>query len=317
MNILNRILNLQVEYKLLAGGGMIGILTIFIPLVTGQLKFFGLFLVLGFFFAFAPYFLYLYLRHSRLIAIEEQFPNFLRDLSESKKSGMTLPMAVQRSGKTEYGPLSTEVGKMGDQISWGVSFEDVLQRFAKNTGSRFIQRSVSIVIEAHRSGGDIAQVLQSVAEDATMIKESETRRKATLSQYVMTVYAIYFIFIGILTSLDKIMVPLASSPTLGMLGGGIGGLVGGSVEAAAPAAGGFDFDTYKILFFHMAMLQGIFNGLLAGQIGEGTIVAGFKHSLIFVVSGFLAFLIFMYQFKIECMFVFSVTAFKALGCGVS
>ncbi len=317
MNLLHQILNLQVEYKLLAGGGIFGILTILIPLATGQFKFFGLFLVLGFFFAFAPYLSYLYLKHSRLIAVEEQFPNFLRDLSESKKSGMTLPTAVQKSAKTDYGPLSTDVKRMGDQISWGVSFEAVLQRFAKNTGSRFIQRSVSIVIEAHRSGGDIAQVLRSVAEDAAMIKESEARRKATLSQYVMTVYAIYFIFIGILTSLDKIMVPLASSPTLGMIGGGIGGMVGSGMEAAAPETGGFDFDNYKILFFHMAMLQGIFNGLLAGQIGEGTVVAGLKHSLIFVVLGFLAFLIFMYQFKVECMFVFSVTAFKALGCGMS
>jgi archaeal flagellar protein FlaJ len=285
-----------------------------VPIFTNQLKFFGLFLFLGFFLAMAPYLLYLFMKHSRVIDIEEQFPNFLRDLAESKRSGMTLPLAVQKCANTDYGPLSREVKKMSDQISWGISFEEVFTRFAAQTGSRFIQRSISIVVEAQRSGGAISDVLQSVAEDAAMIKESDAQRRSTLSQYVMTVYAIYFIFIGILTSLDRIMVPLASSPTLGMMGGGAS-LFGGS--AAAPASGGFDFDEYKILFFHMAILQGIFNGLLAGQIGEGTIVAGFKHAFIFLVTGFILFLVIMYKFKVECMFVLSVTAFKALGCGTA
>lgn len=316
MNLINSIKRLDVEYKLFALGGILGVMTILSPIFTGYFNFFGFFILLGFLLTFLPYMIYLYVQNSRVSAMEDQFPNFLRDLSEAKKSGMTLPVAVQKSVNTDYGPLSTEVKKMSDQISWGISFEVVLLRFAKYTGSRFIQRSVSIVIEANRSGGDISQVLQSVAEDATMIKESEAQRRATLSQYVMTVYAIYFIFIGILASLDKIMVPLANSPTLSMLGGGISGLTGSGAAPAAPVESGFDFDNYKILFFHMAMLQGLFNGLLAGQIGEGTVVAGFKHALIFIVSGFIIFLIFMYHFQIECLFVLDVAAFKALGCGI-
>ena len=315
MNLINSIKRLDVEYKLFALGGILGVMTILSPIFTGYFNFFGFFILLGLLLTFLPYLIYLYVQNSRVSAMEDQFPNFLRDLSEAKKSGMTLPAAVQKSVNTDYGPLSTEVKKMSDQISWGISFEAVLLRFAKHTGSRFIERSVSIVVEANRSGGDISQVLQSVAEDATMIKESEAQRRATLSQYVMTVYAIYFIFIGILASLDKIMVPLANSPTLSMLGGGISGLTAGAAPAA-PVGSGFDFDNYKILFFHMAMLQGLFNGLLAGQIGEGTVVAGFKHALIFIVSGFILFLVFMYHFQIECLFVLDVAAFKALGCGI-
>jgi len=313
MSLIAQVKRIETEVKLLMLGGAIGIFTMLVPIYTGQAKFFGLFLFLGFFLAMAPYLLYLFMKHSRVIDMEEQFPNFLRDLAESKRSGMTLPLAVQKCANTDYGPLSREVKRMSDQISWGISFEEVFLRFANSAGSRFIQRSVSIVIEAQRSGGAISDVLQSVAEDAAMIKESEAQRRSTLSQYVMTVYAIYFIFIGILTSLDRIMVPLASSPTLGMLGGGMS-MFGGQA-AAAPAMGDFDFDAYKILFFHMAILQGIFNGLLAGQIGEGTIIAGFKHSFVFLVSGFILFLVVMYNFKVECMFVLSVAAFKALGCG--
>ncbi len=313
MSLIAQLNRIEMEIKLLILGGAIGIFTMLAPIFTGRTQFFGLFLFLGFFLAMVPYLLYLFMKHSKVIDIEDQFPNFLRDLSESKRSGMTLPLAVQKCANTDYGSLSREVKKMSDQISWGISFEEVFLRFANSVGSRFIQRSVSIVIEAQRSGGAISDVLQSVAEDAAMIKETEAQRRSTLSQYVMTVYAIYFIFIGILTSLDKIMVPLSASPTLGMLGAGMS-MFGGQAAATSPTSD-FDFDAYKILFFHMAMLQGIFNGLLAGQIGEGTIIAGFKHSFIFLVSGFALFLVVMYDFKVECMFVLSVAAFKALGCG--
>ena len=36
----------------------------------------------------------------------------------------------------------------------------------------------------------------------------------------------------------------------------------------------------------MVVIQGIFAGLVAGQIGENSIVAGLKHSLIMTLSGF-------------------------------
>ena len=43
---------------------------------------------------------------------------------------------------------------------------------------------------------------------------------------------------------------------------------------------------YNALFLIMVVVQGIFTGLVAGQIGENSIVAGFKHSLIMTFSGF-------------------------------
>jgi flagellar protein FlaJ len=36
----------------------------------------------------------------------------------------------------------------------------------------------------------------------------------------------------------------------------------------------------------MAVVQGIFSGLVAGQIGEGSVTAGLKHSSIMTLSGF-------------------------------
>ena len=43
---------------------------------------------------------------------------------------------------------------------------------------------------------------------------------------------------------------------------------------------------YNALFISMIIIQGIFTGLVAGQIGEGSAVAGLKHSVIMTCSGF-------------------------------
>ena len=52
---------------------------------------------------------------------------------------------------------------------------------------------------------------------------------------------------------------------------------------------------YNALFMVMAIVQGIFTGLVAGQIGEGSVIAGVKHSIIMTTSGFSALLI-MFKF---------------------
>jgi flagellar protein FlaJ len=43
----------------------------------------------------------------------------------------------------------------------------------------------------------------------------------------------------------------------------------------------------------MAVIQAFFGGLVAGKMGEGTVSAGLKHSLMLMVCGYLALKIFL------------------------
>jgi flagellar protein FlaJ len=47
------------------------------------------------------------------------------------------------------------------------------------------------------------------------------------------------------------------------------------------------------IFFHMTAIQAFFGGLVAGKMGEGTISAGLKHSLILMLCGYVALKIFL------------------------
>ncbi len=231
---------------------------------------------------FMPYFFNRYFRYARLKAMEESFPEFLRNLAESQKSGITLPQAIMNSTKVDYGPLSEEVKKMAFQLSWGVPFPKVLKKFSERVkDSSFLKRSVAIILEAHRSGGDIAEVMESVAESARQVKELESERKSRFNQQLLVMYAIYLIFIIIIVALNKILLPMFALSASEEIGG------------VSFSMGTLDPEFYRTIFLHMILMQAVFAGLIAGQVGEGSVVAGIKHSAIMLAIGSLAFIFFL------------------------
>lgn len=263
------LMSLEKHEQILLGSGVSAFVFIVLAIVVGNPKLYGIFLGLGIITAFTPYSLVTYFEKRLSVEMEEEFPDFLRDLAEARKTGMTLPQAIYKSAKVDYGKLSAEIQKMANQISWGVPFDDVLRKFSERSKSKFIQRSIAIIIEAQRSGGALTDTLESVARDARLIKESERERESKLNQQTMIMYAIYLLFLAIVIALQKLMMPLVASR-------------GFTLSAESPTE---IMNFYRNLFFSMIVIQAVFNGLLAGQISRGSAVIGLKHSAIFLVVG--------------------------------
>ena len=85
--------------------------------------------VISLFIIVVPYFLYEYAEYIWLKSVERQFPNFIRDLADSKRSGMSLPESVHICSRTNYGKLTQEVKKMSNRLTWGTSFIRVMEIF--------------------------------------------------------------------------------------------------------------------------------------------------------------------------------------------
>ncbi|MFH1424958.1 MAG: type II secretion system F family protein [archaeon] len=264
-----KFLGLSKTHQLILVSGIGVIILVFAALLIGSAKFYGLFLGMAVIVGFIPYSLRVYFRKQRLVKWEDNLPALLRDIAEARKSGMTLPQAVYKSAKVDYGELNPEVKRMANQISWGVPFNEVLTSFAKRSKSRFIERAIAIIVEAQVSGGALTDTLDAVARDASMIKELEKERKTRLNQQVVVMYSIFFLFIAIVVALQRLMIPLITSR-------------GFSLASESPEEVLF---FYRNLFFSMIVIQAIFNGMLAGQIGEGSAVIGLKHSAVFLVVG--------------------------------
>lgn len=216
----------------------------------------------------------------RLGAIDDKFPDFLRDLAESARAGMTLPRALVNAAGGAYGELTPEIKKMAAQVEWGVEFSDALQRFGDRVGSPLIRRIVSLVVEAQRAGGSMVEILSAAADDAREIKQIIQSRSNQMSAYSMVIYIAFFVFIAVVLVLQAQFIPAFKQA---VDAAGAGAKVGGLNFKQ------FDPEDFNTIFFHAALIQGIGGGLVGGVLTKGNAIAGVRSMVIMMIIAWLSF----------------------------
>lgn len=184
----------------LASVGLGGLLVIFglVAFLSISQRVGGIILIMGILGGVLPYGLLSFMKNRAVKQMETQFPEFLGDLAESKRGGMTLVRAFESSTENDYGRLNSEIERIYNELSWGIPFPEVMERFNKRMeDSAVIQESISIIIQSFKSGGDITATIESVADDAARLRKVLQNKDAQLQQQLFIMYVIFFLFIGI------------------------------------------------------------------------------------------------------------------------
>jgi len=234
--------------------------------------------VLGGLIAVVPPTWVFYSRYKRSKQIEQQFVIFIRDLTDSINSGMTLPTALEHCSRKNYFALSPLINDMVAQVQWGVPFRKGLKIFARKTKSVPIKRAITTIIETYKVGGKVSDTLNAVGDSLIEIGKIKEERTASVHSQIITSYLIYFVFIFILVILQTFLIPALSD------------IPGGE--------GGIESPISSESFINFIMVQGFFAGLVTGKMAEGSVVAGFKHSILLITTGYTLFS-FASQFQIK------------------
>ena len=291
-----------IKYFPLLGGGITLIVAAIIFRDVSSIIVVSLFAIIA---GVVPYFIYRYLRVREITAMEYQLPNFLRDLVEENKSGMTFLRSMESCSRRDYGRLSKEINKMYNQLTWGVPLDEAILSFSNRIKeSSIIKRSMNIILEAYRSGGNIVSTMESIASDTAIIKEAEKERKSKMGQQIVVMYMIYFTFIGIVIALTKTLTSFSfgemsmgaiqvGQPICKQVSSGASKLICSLLYGICNVFGlGAENECYyRSIFLSMIVIQGLSAGLVSGQIGEESVFAGIKHSLIMMGIGFFTYLI--------------------------
>ena len=229
-----------------------------------------------------PYGLYGRRRDQIRSRVEAKFPDFLRDLAEYWKGGLSMTVAIQTLAKGEYGNLNEDVNKMASQISWGISFGEVLDMFTERVTSPIVTRAVRMVDEANRAGGRIADILLAASFDAREIKALETERRQEVGSYVTVIYASYFVYLGIILVLAQTFIPaiVDSAAATGSTGSmSIGNLTIREMNEV----------WISTIFLYSLVVQGIGNGLAAGFMANGRLWSAFNRASFLLLVGWFVF----------------------------
>lgn len=284
--------------KVIIGFIVASIVLVLLSILTGDRGVIGNVIIIALFMSSVPIFVYRYTRFVWIRALEEQFPNFVRDLADANRSGMSLPEAIKIVSKSNYGKLSPEIKKMSNRLSWGTPFLRTLEIFGKSIqDSKTINEALNIIKESYESGGNVSSTLKAVARDMTILKDAEAERESLIKQQVFIMYGVFFMFLSISVMIIQVMVPMVRTQP-DIQAGSFGLQFRDPCTNFAPfpcslysfigtmlnVSSGIG-QYYTALFFMVVVIQGIFTGLIAGQLGENSVVAGGKHAFIMTAVG--------------------------------
>ncbi len=262
--------------------------------LVGTVIFFA-FLMVSLATAILPFLLDYFAYNRKQKEIEERFPDFVRNLVSAVKSGMPLTRAIIYVSKGDYGELTFYVKKMANQVEWNIPIRRVFLNFSEEVNNPIVKRAIATVLQAEKSGGNIEDVLGSITDSLLTIKKLKQERKASIQGQITQSYVIFFIFLGVLITIQNVLIPYLSEMEASP--GGADGFGGGQDMAALDQlreSHSFDFSTPGTfirsvfgwftslagIFVMLAVFQSFFAGVVLGKMSEGDYKSGLRHSFL-------------------------------------
>lgn len=205
----------------------------------------------------------------RKSSIERGIANFLRDLTEVRKTGLSPERCIETLSDRDYGAFSKELTKMSSDLSWGTPMRKVIMDFVHRTKSWMSQVVMFLLLEAIDVGGGTIAMIETLARFNNTTQEVEKEKRMNCRPYMLIPY-----FAAILLVATTLMTLIFTTQTVSMAG---------------PTAGNAPDIGFLTLIFTVSVITHCYLiGLVAGKIAEESLAAGFKHSALLVIIAIVA-----------------------------
>jgi len=202
---------------------------------------------------------YLYTRRSG--GVEFDITNFLRDLVESRKTGLSPEKCIETLSTRSYGKLTKYLVVVARQITWGFPIRTIYEAFSKRVKSWLALVNMYLLVDAIEVGGGAPETLETLAQFSEMVSSLEKEKRTMLRPLLIIPY----IGAGILLFTNIVFLGYMRS-VIRMFG-----------RQAIP------FPQFVTLLLPPMIIHTYLTGLVTGKMGSGSISAGFKHALLLTI----------------------------------
>jgi len=237
------------------------------------------FIVYGILSAIGPIGFYNYLMTKKKKDLEEQLPDFLREISSSTASGMTVFDAIKSAARGDHGKLTPELKLMSAQLSWGIPVDEAIDNLANRINTDTVKRMAITVNKAQEIGGNSSSVFNAAAREIDQAKQVEKQRKTEMSLYSIVIFISFFVFLAVILIIDKTIFQAIFDLQDQMAGQAIG-----NMNIAV-----IDHTLLKYSLFSFVIVQSLGGGLLGGFMLDGRLLSGIRFSFILVLVSFFVF----------------------------
>jgi tight adherence protein B len=122
----------------------------------------------------------------RIHAFEEQFPDCLEFVSRSMRAGHAFSVAIEMAHREFSDPLAGELRRAFEEQNLGQPLEIVLRKLTQRVPSMDVQFFVSAVLLQKRTGGNLAELLDKLANLIRERFKLRARIRAVSAQGIMS-----------------------------------------------------------------------------------------------------------------------------------
>ncbi|MCK9293062.1 MAG: type II secretion system F family protein [archaeon] len=132
--------------------------------------------------------IYKYLNHIK--NIERYWPDALKLIADTMKAGSSFDFALREVATSDYGDLSEEINGVIRRLEMGDNLHVALTYLTIRVDSKIIKRTVTLIQESLRTGAQLAEVLEEIANDTKyLFRVKKERLTKTMLQTIFIVAA--------------------------------------------------------------------------------------------------------------------------------
>jgi flagellar protein FlaJ len=189
--------------------------------------------------------------------------NFLRDLVETRKSGLAPEKCIHALANRDYGGFSKYLKTISMKLNWGYPLRKIYDEFRYKIRNWLALVNIYLLIDTIEVGGGTEKSLETLANFAESTKQLEDEKHAVLLPLTIVPY----IGAALLTGTTVMFLQFFTN----MSGLGV------SVATVT---------LYRVLLTPLALHSWVL-GLVTGKIVSGRVSAGFKHAILLTLVSIL------------------------------
>jgi pilus assembly protein TadC len=236
-----------------------------------------------------PYVALSMLINRRAESVEATLPDVLNMVSQNMIAGMTSYNALWSAARTEFGPLAEEIQGVARSTLTGIPLTDALLNMTNHIKSDKLSRSIRLVIQGMKSGGDLPEVLQGISKD--MRTEYNLKKQMAAETSAHAIFILFAIFIGapLLFSVSLQFVTIFSTLLDKLSIQEVRELAPTTIISLNPLSvtpGFFQFYAIAILF-----ISGFFGAFLIGILRAGKPISGLHYVPVMTLGAIVVFVL--------------------------
>lgn len=228
-------------------------------------------------------------KNKRKNELEIVLADYLQIVAANLNAGMPIDQALWYAVRERFGVLSENIEVVARKVMGGIDLEDALLEFAKSYDSDLLNKSILLLIEGLRSGGELAPLVNKISWN---IKETQLLEKEIAAE--TTTYTVFIVFASlfaapalyalshrIITIMSEVSSKIDITATTG-------------ISTAIPlnlGAQAISADDFKLFAIINLVITAIISGIIISKIKKGGAKAGLKFIPFFILVAIVLFLI--------------------------